>query len=63
MRSHDEERGLAFRRIAAIILLLMIWSVRAGMAPPPSVSWPGKGKPAPGRPAKDSAKVSWETAP
>jgi hypothetical protein len=61
VRSHGDERGLAFKRLAAILLLLMIWSVRAGLAPAPSVTWPGKGTPAPGRPAKDSAKVSWPT--
>ncbi len=57
------QRGRVVRRMLAILILLSAWSVRAGFASAPSITWPGKDKPAPGRPARVSAKVSWTTTP
>jgi hypothetical protein len=59
---YGAERGRAFRRAVLIAILLGAWSVRAGWAPMPRLVLPEK-KPAPGRPARVSAKVSWRTTP
>lgn len=66
---YGADRGRAFFRVVAILVLLGTWSVRAGWAPPPTIIWtPKRGRPdtwAPkrGRPASVSAKVSWQTTP